>query len=354
MSQPTLANIEFVSQLRRALKFGQITQSQLLGTSGENLQGSSAYPASNEFVTNFTRAVRSGQITNDQISNPSLIGDVGTYARASNDFVLECNRAGAFGQLISIITDSDATAYLAAVQAADGQILEDGVRAAINTFVIGLKSDGLWDSIVTSCIMAGARTVAGAIVPLRGNAPTNNNFVSGDYSRKLGLLGNGTNKYLATGYNNDDTTNFPQDNSHMSCYITAAQTNGGGTFVGGTNSTGARFSLHYSAATSISTRNRASTSSILSLAPIGFQANSRNNSAGYTRRFTTASGPQNANIITASSAPTSELLGVLSNGAGTFPSDARMSFYSIGKSIDLVLFDTRVTTLMTTLSSVIP
>jgi hypothetical protein len=84
--------------------FGQITRDQLRGTSGENLQGNSMYPASNEFVRNFQRAVASGQVTNAQIANPSLIQSVGTYARASSDFVLECNRAGAAGQLATTVT----------------------------------------------------------------------------------------------------------------------------------------------------------------------------------------------------------------------------------------------------------
>jgi hypothetical protein len=104
MSEPTQANIEFVSQLRRALLFGQITRDQLRGTAGENLQGSSAYPASDEFIRNFQRAVAIGQVTNAQIADPSLIESVDTYARASNAFVLECNRAGAFGQLVTTVT----------------------------------------------------------------------------------------------------------------------------------------------------------------------------------------------------------------------------------------------------------
>jgi hypothetical protein len=104
MSEPTQANTEFVSQLRRALLFGQITRDQLRGTTGENLQGSSAYPASDEFIRNFQRAVGNGQVTNAQIADPSLIESVDTYARASNAFVLECNRAGAFGQLVTTVT----------------------------------------------------------------------------------------------------------------------------------------------------------------------------------------------------------------------------------------------------------
>jgi hypothetical protein len=92
--------------------------------------------------------------------------------------------------------DTDAQVYISAVEAADGQGLEDGVKNAINSFVLGCKADGIWSAIKASCILAGARTLSGALVPLVGAAPTNNNFVSGDYNRKTGLIGNGTSKYL--------------------------------------------------------------------------------------------------------------------------------------------------------------
>ena len=96
------------------------------------------------------------------------------------------NERGFFGEGF----DPDALDYINRVETADGERLEPRVRTAINQFVLGCKADGIWTSLVTSCIMAGARTVAGAITPLVGNAPTNNNFVAGDYSRTLGLLGN--------------------------------------------------------------------------------------------------------------------------------------------------------------------
>jgi len=64
-----------------------------------------------------------------------------------------------------LVSDADATAYLAAVQAADGQLLEPAVRIAINNFVVGCKADGIWTAIKASCILAGARTLAGALVP---------------------------------------------------------------------------------------------------------------------------------------------------------------------------------------------
>jgi hypothetical protein len=203
--------------------------------------------------------------------------------------------------------------------------------------------------------MAGARTVAGAIIPLRGNAPTNNNFVSGDYSRTLGLLGNDSNKYLATGYNNNDTTNFPQNDTHISCYVTASQTDAAGTFAGGiTLGSGARISLHYTTATQIATRNRGLVASTISIAPIGFQGNTRNNSANFSRRFTTSSGISEANLTSNSFTPSSDLFGVFAAGNGSNFSNARMSFYSIGKSLTLSSLDSRVTTLMNTLASVLP
>jgi hypothetical protein len=259
------------------------------------------------------------------------------------------NERGFFGEGF----DPDALDYINRVETADGERLEPRVRTAINQFVLGCKADGIWTSLVTSCIMAGARTVAGAITPLVGNAPTNNNFVSGDYSRKFGLLGDGTSKYLATGYNNNDGTNFPQNNSHISCYISAAQTNASGTLVGTASGIGNRFVLRHGTATQISTQNRAITASTITLAPIGFQGNTRNNSANFSRRFTTASGISDAVVTVNSGQGTNELMGVFATGAGATFTNARMSFYSIGKSLTIASLDSRVTTLMNTLASVI-
>ena len=64
--------------------------------------------------------------------------------------------------------DTDAAAYITAVETADGQALETAVADAINAFVVGCKADGIWDAIKASCIMAGARTLNGALVPLVG------------------------------------------------------------------------------------------------------------------------------------------------------------------------------------------
>jgi hypothetical protein len=80
-------------------------------------------------------------------------------------------------------------AYIAAVETADGQALEPAIRTAYDQFIRGCKADGIWDAIKASCILSGARSLSGALVPLKGSAPTNNNFVSGDYVRTTGLVG---------------------------------------------------------------------------------------------------------------------------------------------------------------------
>lgn len=96
--------------------------------------------------------------------------------------------------------DADALRYIRAVEAADGQRLELSVRVAVNEFVVGCKSDGNWQSITTCHLFMGARSLAGALVPLVGPGITNVNFVSGDYTRggaTPGLKGDGSTKRLS-------------------------------------------------------------------------------------------------------------------------------------------------------------
>jgi len=90
-----------------------------------------------------------------------LLADTGTYALNGQPAALSVQLAGA---------------YIAAVEAADGQALESGVKTAITNFVAGCRADGIWNAIKASCILAGARTLSGALVPLVGTAPTNFNF----------------------------------------------------------------------------------------------------------------------------------------------------------------------------------
>jgi hypothetical protein len=246
--------------------------------------------------------------------------------------------------------DADAAAYITAVEAADGQALEERTKIAIDDFVLGCKADGIWSAIKASCILAGARTLAGALVPLAGAAPTNFNFVSGDYNRKTGLVGNGTTKYLSRHRNNNAD---PQNSFHMACYATAV---GSATavYVGaGATTIETGISNLGRGASSVLTfaRNRASAVGLaFSAAPVGLVATSRSGSTEYARR---ANGVQDTRSE-ASQLPSSFDLAVLSSSGGAFPTDARLAFYSIGESLNLTLLDARVTALINAFAAAIP
>jgi hypothetical protein len=81
--------------------------------------------------------------------------------------------------------------------------------------VKGCKADGIWDAIKASAILAGARTLDGALQPLVGSAPTNFNFISGDYNRTTGLVGDGATKYLNSNRNNNAD---PQSDARLAFY----------------------------------------------------------------------------------------------------------------------------------------
>ena len=244
--------------------------------------------------------------------------------------------------------DSDALAYIAAVESADGAVLEDGVKSAINSFIRGCKEDGIWTALKSSCILAGARTLSGALVPLVGTAPTNNNFVSADYNRRTGLKGNTTTKYI----NAQRTINAdPQNSHHYGVYVTEAPnlttTRG---FIGNAPSTGVNNYMQGLAGNALQPLNRNPVTTIANqAATTGYKGTSRSASNSWSVR----SGGTNTNLGTASVTPNSSAFGVFARGTTTF-ADARMSFYSIGENLKLAHLDTRVANLMTALALAIP
>ena len=233
--------------------------------------------------------------------------------------------------------DEDAITYIDAVESADGQELEVGVKVTINNFVSGCKADGNWDAIKASCILAGARTLNGALVPLKGPAPTNFNFVSADYDRKTGLKGDKSTKYLNSNRNASDDD---QTDVHMSVFATEENT-------GGTSSRflAASNDLEILDDADLSVRSRINSSSLINH-PVptltGFFVVSRDNSDGYDfYAFGAAGTAESSANRTVDAAYT-----VFARPSGD-RTDARLSFYSIGSALDTVSFRNRVSTLMT-------
>jgi len=250
------------------------------------------------------------------------------------------------------LTDPDAVSYVAAVEAADGQDLEFGVAKAINDFVVGCKNDGIWDAIKASCILAGARTLAGALVPLVGTAPTNYNFVSGDYDRETGLIGDGSTKYLDSNRNNNAD---PQDNHHLGAFASSIQSNLALGVRQGTPTTGV--GGRFIAFNLFRDVPNADTSQSFGSALAGdstFYGTSRTSSSEYVARI----GGASSTIASTSTTPVSgDLFVFAQNTTGIGPQShttSRLAFYSIGESLDLALLDTRVTTLITAIGAAIP
>jgi len=246
--------------------------------------------------------------------------------------------------------DPDVLNYINAVQAADGQLLEPEVVQAIGIFVNRCKSDDIWTAIKACCILAGARTLAGALVPLVGPAPTSINFVSGDYNRKTGLVGNGSTKYLNSNRaNNAD----PQNNNHNVCWVS---TPGTGVLMASSNSlTGRNYmDIPTLPATRLASRSTAFTSNVSGTAVAGLYGHSRSSSAQASYRC-----PQGSGLSTYSSQATDTrnvFLYTRTDNGISFAgwSLARIAFYSIGESLNLALLDARVTTLVNTIAGAIP
>jgi len=241
------------------------------------------------------------------------------------------------------LTEPEAVSYVAAVEAADGQELEFGVAKAINDFVLGCKNDGIWDAIKACCILAGARTLNGALVPLVGTAPTNYNFVSGDYDRETGLVGDGSAKYLDS---NRRGTDDPLNNQHLSVYAGTLGTLQARQLAGVTGDT-----VIFDYPDNSQTRFVSRDSSPLrnrSVSNGGLQSVSR---SGPTEWVARCSGSQLAYTDASVSASSNNLL--IFTAGGNF-SNARIAFYSIGESLDLAALDTRVSALITAIGAAIP
>lgn len=256
------------------------------------------------------------------------------------------------------ITDPDALAYVSAVEAADGnQLLEFAVGKAINDFVVGCKADGIWNAIKASCILAGARTLSGALVPLVGTAPNNFNFVSGDYNRKTGLMGDGSTKYLDSSRNNNAD---PQNNKHVSVFATTATTgtwmNSGPVGMAGRTGIGFTLSAPNESTVQTSLNNLGSFDSAGNIANASANNKlgglSRSSGSSFTARFNGA----NTTISLASTTPNNGNITLFARPASPVDlySTSRLAFYSIGESLDLAKLDARVTALINAFGAAIP
>jgi hypothetical protein len=256
------------------------------------------------------------------------------------------------GHFLRAAYDPDAWRYILAVQAADGQSLETSTQRAIDAFVKGCKADGIWTAIKASCVLAGARTLAGALVPLVGTAPTNVNFVSGDYDRKTGLVGDGTKDLNSNRNNNAD----PQNSFHMAAQVTTAHSaNINSTYIGaGSGSTAGASHLGVAKlppSNQLFFRSRSLTPVVAGNgSTVNFIGSSRSNATSIDIRYDSTT----FNVALVSETPANASLLVFGRTVSDALINGRIAFYSIGESLNLALLDTRVTTLINTIAAAIP
>jgi hypothetical protein len=241
--------------------------------------------------------------------------------------------------------DPDAAVFVANVEANDGQALEPAVKLAYNDFIVGLKTDGILQLIKSCCILAGARTLSGAMTPLVGVAPTNFNFVSADYDRKTGLKGDGSTKYLNTNFSLNSTY---QNNLHMDVWRTEAEGTSGTEGLIGNESGASGAQITTTSTSRIYRANNSGNNFSDNSRHLGFVGVSRESSTDMSYRYNKVT----ANVSVSSGSVFFNNITIFTRNENN-TSSARISFYSIGESINLALLDTRVTTLMNTLDAIL-
>ena len=225
--------------------------------------------------------------------------------------------------------DIDAATYIAAVEAADGQSLEQPIRNAMTEFVVNCKNAGIWGAMKSSVLLCGPRTQAGAVVPLKGTAPTLTSFV-GDYNRETGLARtSGTFNTNRAG----DADN--QNNKHVAVYPSFIEYGSNATvlcsIIGNGTASGATV-IHANSAGLTIKANSASNA-------IGNQAGYASNLIGISINSDTDTQVlYNGNIGKISYTTTTPLSSsmILYGGGGLSPSISRVAFYSMGDSMDLL------------------
>lgn len=243
---------------------------------------------------------------------------------------------------------AQAQAYITAVETADEQALETGVRDAINAFVVGCVADGIWNSIKASCILAGARTLNGALVPLVGTAPTRHGTEGGwNYNRKTGLAGNGTNNYLNSNRNNNAD---PQNSSHLAVYKNDSITGANPYWIGA--------SAGGSAANALGQEGIYSNSSgFVGVVSGGGGLHGVSRASASTiniKRPSLSVATYSLNSTTPPSVSHFIFTANVNGSPGNQWSASRLAFYSIGESLNLALLDARVTTLINAIAAAIP
>jgi len=253
-------------------------------------------------------------------------------------------------RIITQVRDLDARRYVQAVQAADGQLLESAVMRAIDALIAGIKADyGSLGAFNQLCLLAGPRTIAGAMVPAAGTAPTAINFVSGDINRQAGWIGDGTTKAIDTGIAGNT---LAQNNAAVFVWTTTAGTTSTArVLIGNSLATGGTLLSTITSSSLIRMRKQATTFDDIATAgtTTGFKGMSRAAAGSYVARMNGA----DSTVTRTSEAPASARLAVfaIDGAAPTTRWDGRMAAWGLSSAITHSLIEARLSTYLAALAA---
>ena len=249
--------------------------------------------------------------------------------------------------------------YIARLQAVDGH--EPAFDAANDYLIRELVNLGgaYWDTMGTMTTLVGKKW-EGLLVPLRDgmNFGTNggNNFVSGDFDAKTGLVGDGSSKYIDSNRNNNADG---QNDQAMGLYATVLDSSASGfpALMGaGNTEIGCNLIARNSdPTTTMLTRNRrvsGATDSTVNGNAVGYMGMSRSGSSQYTYRANATS----IDYTRSSATPLSRNIYIYAFStsllAAGSPTDARLSLYHIGPALNLATLDGILTEYMARIDEV--
>jgi hypothetical protein len=248
------------------------------------------------------------------------------------------------------VYDADVQAWINA-RAAAGDAVPTAYANAVDAYVVALKAiSGHWATITQFVVAAGATTINGACIAIKGPNLTPINMEDADVTLKGGITGNGTNEYLSTGY---AQSSFSQNNIHAYGYFTNAGSAATETLWGAGSTANGSFVMRRTA-TNYALRCHNATGDTVSTTPAaGELGMSRSASDGYTRLVLGST----ATIGRTSQAPTSRLLYLL---ASSGPSDdspisfstARILVWAIGTATTISNYTTPTANLVTALNAI--
>ena len=241
-------------------------------------------------------------------------------------------------------TDADAIDYLTRMATADGAGVEVGVATALDAFFRDTKAAGVFDALKACCILCGARTITGALVPLAGDAPTaQGGWSSGDYDRSAGLTGDGNALYLDSNRAGDAED---QDDIHLAVYLVTAGSLGPTIAGHGASGTAGAVNFGNGSFQAFARCRTAADYRTASTGYTGLMGVSREGSSGYAFRYDGSTDP----VTEESDGVLSDSTFIFARNIGGTPlgvTDATIAFYSIGTSLSLEDLDTAVTNLIT-------